>query len=37
MIDVAFGLKQVAEDVSQDVMTQTAAGMVLFAETDDLI
>jgi hypothetical protein len=35
MIDVAFGLKQVAEDVSQDVMTQTAAGMVLFAETDE--
>ena len=34
MIDKAFGLKQVAEDVSQDIMTQTAAGMVLFAETD---
>ena len=35
MIDKAFGLRQVAEDVSQDVMTQTAAGMVLFAETDE--
>jgi hypothetical protein len=35
MIDKAFGLKQVAEDVSQDIMTQTAAGMVLFAETDE--
>ena len=35
MIDVAFGLRQVGEDVSQDVMTQTAASMVLFAETDE--
>ena len=35
MIDKAFGLRQVAEDVSQDIMTQTAAGMVLFAETDE--
>jgi hypothetical protein len=35
MIDKAFGLKQIAEDVSQDIMTQTAAGMVLFAETDE--
>jgi hypothetical protein len=35
MIDKAFGLKQVAEDVSQDVMTQTAASMVLFAETQE--
>ena len=35
MIDVAFGLRQVGEDVSQDVMTQTAASMVLYAETDE--
>jgi len=35
MIDIAFGLRQVSVDVSQDVMTQTAAGMVLFAETDE--
>jgi hypothetical protein len=35
MIDVAFGLRQVGEDVSQYVMTQTAASMVLFAETDE--
>lgn len=35
MLDKAFGLKQVAEDVSQDVMTQTAASMVLFAQTDE--
>ena len=35
MIDKAFGLRQVAQDVSQDVMTQTAASMVLFAETDE--
>ena len=35
MIDVAFGLRQVAQDVSQDVMTQTAVSMVLFAETDE--
>ena len=35
MIDKAFGMRQVASDVSQDVMTQTAASMVLFAETDE--
>jgi hypothetical protein len=35
MIDKAFGLKQIAEDVSQDVMTQTAGAMVMFAETDE--
>lgn len=35
MLDKAFGMKQVAEDVSQDVMAQTAASMVLFAETQE--
>ena len=35
MIDKAFGLKQIAYEVSQDTMTQTAAGMVMFAETDE--
>jgi hypothetical protein len=35
MIDKAFGMREVVQDVSQDVMTQTAASMVLFAETDE--
>jgi hypothetical protein len=35
MLDKAFGLKQVTEEVSQDPMVGIAASMVMYAETEE--
>ena len=35
MLDKAFGMKQVAEQMTQDPMVNIAAGMIMVAETDE--
>lgn len=35
MIDKAFGMKQVAEDMTKDPMVNMAGAMILSAETDE--
>lgn len=35
MIDKAFGMKQVAEEMANDPMVHTAGAMIMYAETDE--
>lgn len=35
MIDKAFGLKQVAENLTKDVMVNQAGAMIMYAETEE--
>jgi len=35
MIDVAFGMKQVGEQMTQEPMVNIASGMIMFAETQE--
>jgi len=35
MIDKAFGMKQVAEDMTKDTMVNTAGAMIMYAETEE--
>lgn len=35
MLDKAFGMKEVAEQMASDPMVNTAGAMIMYAETDD--
>jgi hypothetical protein len=35
MLDKAFGLKQVADEMARDTMVNTAGSMIMYAETEE--